>query len=167
MEAQQPASLPTQSAPTPLAPPTGSSGSRRQAVVRMVRAWWKRPRYRAAAIVVVLLLVVGGYFIMRASEPKQAAVKLPPMAYVKITAQGFSPQSITVAANTDVVWVDQDPAPHLPAADPYPTHASLPSLTAPRALGKSQSYSYMFSSTGTYHYHDDLNPLLTGEVIVK
>jgi plastocyanin len=91
----------------------------------------------------------------------------PATAVVEITSSGFMPQTIAVKPNTNVVWVNEDVMPHLPAADPYPTHANLPSLVAPRALGKKETYSYLFTKAGTVHYHDDLHPTLTGEVEVR
>lgn len=117
--------------------------------------------------IAAVVLVIGGYLLVHSLRATQTAVKLPPTYYVSITAQGFSPQSITVAPGTDVVWVDKDPAPHLPAADPFPSHSSLPSLVAPRALGQGQSYNFHFTQAGTYHYHDDLHPMLSGEVVVQ
>lgn len=49
-------------------------------------------------------------------------------AVVEITPSGFLPQTIAVNPNTEVIWVNEDVMPHLPAADPYPSHSELPSL---------------------------------------
>lgn len=92
--------------------------------------------------------------------------KPPAMAVIEITTSGFVPSTLRVQANTDVVWVNEDSAPHMPAADPYPSHSSLPALVAPRALGQKETYSFLFTKPGTVHYHDDLVPTWTGTVEV-
>lgn len=89
------------------------------------------------------------------------------VAVIEITPTGFVPSTLNVQPNTNVVWINEDVNPHLPAADPYPTHASLPNLVAPRALGQKETYTFKVSKPETIHYHDDVNPTLAGTIVVE
>lgn len=142
-------------------------------IAAKVRAWRRRltPRHisvslmlmGAAVLVFSLVFWVAYWFAPSAVPPARQY----PVAVVQITPQGFSPQSLSVAPGTKVVWVNTDSRPHLVAADPYPTHAELPALVAPRALGQRETYSFIFTKPRTVHYHDDLNPTLGGVIIVR
>jgi plastocyanin len=123
-------------------------------------------------IVLVVLIVVGAVLLVHHDNGKSKGSshggKTPPtMAAIEITPNGFMPATLSISPNTDVVWINEDAAPHLPAADPYPTHRSLPALVAPRALGQKETYSFLFTKSGTVHYHDDIHPTWTGTVVVR
>src|SRR5579859_5220171 len=81
----------------------------------------------------------------------------PTEAVISITANGFSPETISVAPGTVVSFTNLDTAPHLIASDPYPNNNLLPSLISP-ALLKDESYAFIFDKVGTFTYHDNLNP---------
>jgi len=98
---------------------------------------------------------------------KPSSTSPPAIAVIEITPSGFLPSTLSVNPNTNVVWVNEDVAPHLPAADPYPTHGSMPSLVPSRALGQHESYTFKVTHPETIHYHDDLQPTLTGTVVVR
>ncbi|MBW3538538.1 cupredoxin domain-containing protein, partial [Candidatus Parcubacteria bacterium] len=86
---------------------------------------------------------------------------------VTITDQGFVPATVQVPAGSRVTWTNSDAAAHQVAADPHPTHDSLPGLQS-IALGKGGSFSHTFDAPGTYTYHDHQNPLkFRGTVVVE
>lgn len=123
----------------------------------------------AGSVLVITVLVIAlnstGSSKTTPSSPATNQPKLE--AVVEITKTGFLPSSLIVHPNTMIVWVNTDTAPHLVAADPYPTHASLKSLVAPSALGEKETYSYLVTKKAIIHYHDDLHPQLTGNITVK
>lgn len=135
----------------------------------------KRRLILSGLLVVLVLLGIGlfGLGLMSHSTTKhtttvsQGQAPAAAVTVVQITPSGFLPDTIAVNANTKVVWVNEDVMPHLPAADPYPSHTSLPNFVAPRALGQRETYSYLFTKSETIHYHDDLNPTVTGTVEVR
>lgn len=118
-------------------------------------------------IVVLVLIDLLWWAPWHHQAPKPQPVARPAVAVIEITPSGFVPSTLTVNPNTDVVWVNEDVAPHLPAADPYPSHSSLPSLVPSRALGQHESYTYRVTHPETIHYHDDLQPTLIGTVVVR
>ena len=134
---------------------------------------WRRHKFLTVVSGLILLVViVCGIVILNLNQSAGGTnakhqTSPPAIAVVEITPSGFVPSTISVAANSEVVWVNEDVMPHLPAADPYPTHSSLPSLVAPRALGQKETYSFLFTKAATLHYHDDINPTLVGTVVVR
>lgn len=123
-----------------------------------------------AGVVVLILLIVGLLVWMpwqKTTTKTVTTTSRPVVAVVEITSAGFLPGTLNVHPNTEIVWVNEDVAPHLPAADPYPTHASLPSLVAPRALGQKETYCFKVSKAETIRYHDDLNPTMVGTIVVE
>ena len=71
----------------------------------------------------------------------------------------FSPKELTVAVGTTVKWVNHDDIPHL-VVEKKTTFRS-------KALDTDDSYSYTFTSAGTFDYFCALHPHMVGQVIVK
>lgn len=119
-----------------------------------------------------LLIVLGGVWFFsnsRPSKPSQpAAVNLSSeVAKVDIKANQFISGTIKIKPGTTVTWTNKDTKPHRIAADPHPAHDSSPGLLSDD-LNKGDSYSYVFEKTGTFTYHDELQPFkLHGTVIVS
>lgn len=86
---------------------------------------------------------------------------------VSITSTGFSPQVLTVSAGTTVTFVNNDSVGHWPAANPHPTHTSLPGFDALAEVPPGGTYSYTFTEAGTFSYHCHLNPGFVGKIIVE
>jgi plastocyanin len=53
------------------------------------------------------------------------------------------------------------------ASDPYPTNSNYPAFNAGKAVGKGGTYTFIFTKTGTWTYHNDLNPSRRASVIVN
>ena len=80
-------------------------------------------------------------------------------AVVNIDNFTFSPKPLTVAVGTTVKWVNHDDIPH--------TVANKDKLFRSKALDTDDSYSYTFTSAGTFDYFCGLHPYMVGQVIVK
>lgn len=139
-------------------------------------------------IVVVLVLIVGGWYL---TKPKQQAPEAPQPTpapattegaapspasegammkkeanLVKITSSGFSPQTLTIKLGDSVTWENDDSENHTVNSAPHPTHTAYPSLNL-GVIKPGDQKSLTFPTTGTYKYHDHLNPSLTGSVTVE
>jgi plastocyanin len=77
----------------------------------------------------------------------------------------FDPSNITIRTNDTVVWLNKDSIARQISSDPHPDHSDLPDL-ASGTLGVSQTYSYKFTQSGTFKYHEESLPTSTGSVIV-
>lgn len=83
-------------------------------------------------------------------------------AKITITANNLVPQTITVAKNQQITFVNTDSKSHQIISD------NLSDNIDSDTLNTGDTYSYTFENTGTYQIHDRLNPLkIKGTVIVK
>jgi plastocyanin len=71
----------------------------------------------------------------------------------------FSPKELTIAVGTTVKWVNHDDIPH--------TIVEKKTTFRSKALDTDDSYSFRFTSAGTFDYFCGLHPHMVGQVIVK
>ena len=94
---------------------------------------------------------------------------------VVMTDSGFEPKTVTIRAGEIVVWVNKGTQFRWPASDFHPVHADYPekggcigsAFDACNVVKPGENFSFTFKRTGTWSYHDHLNPIFTGRVIVK
>jgi amicyanin len=96
-----------------------------------------------------------------------AAVVLPghaqtaaPVSAVSIDNFTFTPPSLTVKAGTTVTWINKDDIPHGIAS-------SNNAFTKSKALDTDDSYSFTFTTPGTYQYFCYVHPHMTGMIVVQ
>jgi amicyanin len=96
-----------------------------------------------------------------------AAVVLPghaqtaaPVSAVSIDNFTFTPPSLTVRAGTTVTWINKDDIPHGIAS-------SNNAFTKSKALDTDDSYSFTFTTPGTYQYFCYVHPHMTGTIVVQ
>jgi plastocyanin len=72
----------------------------------------------------------------------------------------FGPQTLTVKAGTTVTWTNKDDIPHgIASADS--------AFTKSRALDTDDSYSFTFTTPGTYQYFCYIHPHMVGTIVVE
>jgi plastocyanin len=71
----------------------------------------------------------------------------------------FSPKELTIAVGTTVKWVNHDDIPH--------TIVEKKTTFRSKALDTDDSYSFTFTSAGTFDYFCGLHPHMVGQVVVK
>ena len=76
---------------------------------------------------------------------------------VEIKDFAFNPSIINIKAGTVVTWTNQDTAKHT---------VKLDEIESP-SLAKGQSWSYSFTTPGTYNYICGLHPSMQGKIIVE
>jgi amicyanin len=100
-----------------------------------------------------------------ATATLMAAVVLPgwadnaPLA-VSIDNFTFTPPSLTVKAGTTVTWTNKDDIPHGIAS-------SGNAFAKSPALDTDQSYSFTFTTPGTYQYFCYIHPHMVGTIVVE
>jgi amicyanin len=101
-----------------------------------------------------------------ASAPLVAAIVLPvwaqniPAAAVSIDNFTFNPPSLTVKAGTTVTWTNKDDIPHGIAS-------SGNAFTRSKALDTNDSFSFTFTTPGTYQYFCYIHPHMVGTIVVE
>ena len=96
-----------------------------------------------------------------------AAVVLPGWAdtanqasAVSIDNFTFGPQTLTVKAGTTVTWTNKGDIPHGIASDNN-------AFAKSKALDTDDSYSFTFTTPGTYQYFCYVHPFMKGTVVVE
>lgn len=117
----------------------------------------------AAAIIGIIAIII---LMIRSNNPPVSGDEKPQVAYISITDQGFVPAELKITRGMSVVWRNETTAPHQIASNPYPERSDLPGLNAQNHLLPQSEYSYTFAETGTFGYHDYLNPTINGMVTV-
>lgn len=118
---------------------------------------------KGLAVIVVLIVAVSAVLVVQNSKQTSAT----PIASVQITGNAFSPSTIRIKKNQSVTWTNGDTTTHKVASDPYPSQTILPGLDS-SVLNQNDAYTFTFEKTGTYTYHDALNPTaFRGTVIVE
>ncbi len=85
---------------------------------------------------------------------------------ITLTSQGFSPSTLTVSKGAKVVWVNNSGSTASINSNPHPTHTDYPLLNLGQVTD-GESVELTFPKSGTYGYHNHLNPTETGTVIVE
>jgi amicyanin len=70
----------------------------------------------------------------------------------------FNPKEVTVKAGTTVTWTNNDDIPHT-VADPQKFRS--------KALDTGDTYSFTFTTPGSYDYFCSLHPHMTGRIVVE
>ena len=96
--------------------------------------------------------LAGGVMVARAQTT--------PVMAVSIDNFTFNPQTLTVKAGTMVTWTNKDDIPHGIAATGNAFKRSA-------AMDTDDSYSFTFTTPGTYQYFCYIHPHMTGTIVVE
>lgn len=132
----------------------------------------KKPKRIFVVLIVIVVLLMVGWFLIRQGTSSRFTQIIPqpviPQAQVTINSTGFLPQTLLIKKGTQVTWINTDKKSHQVVSDPHPVHSQLPALNETKPITSNSSYSYIFSTSGTFTYHDEQNPLkFKGTVVVN
>ena len=126
-------------------------------------------------IALVIVILIAGIFITSSKSdiPNSSQsietneIPTPPKILdVSLTNNGFVPKTITINKGETVSWINKSNEDGTVNSDPHPTHNLYKFLN----LGEfppGSTVQAIFSETGTFTYHNHLNPSQKGTVIVK
>jgi plastocyanin len=89
----------------------------------------------------------------------QAAAPAGKVVEVKVDNFSFSPQTITIAPGTTVIWTNRDDIPHTVVSDEK--------VFKSKVLDTDEKFSYTFDKAGSFPYFCSVHPKMTGKVIVQ
>jgi plastocyanin len=112
---------------------------------------------RALVVALVLGPVMGAMLALGAVAAQDATKK--DANEITIDNFTFTPKELTVPVGTTVKWVNHDDIPH--------TIVEKKTTFRSKALDTDDSYSFTFTSAGTFDYFCGLHPHMVGQVIVK
>jgi plastocyanin len=84
----------------------------------------------------------------------------PSSPLITIDNFSFGPAIVTVAAGTEVTWVNRDDIPHMIVSEDRSTFKSA-------ALDTDDKFSFTFAKPGTYTYFCSIHPKMTAKVVVQ
>lgn len=79
---------------------------------------------------------------------------------IKITPEGYQPESVTVDQNSVVIFLNEDTKDHWPASNPHPTHDLYPEFDPKAPIKPGGSWVFGPKKPGEWKYHDHLFPHL-------
>lgn len=102
------------------------------------------------------------------------------MIIIHIDEEGFVPDTISIEVGTEVVFENVGIEDHWPASNYHPSHTvydgtsidehcfseNNSSFDACRSIKSGETWSFVFTKSGTHKYHDHLWPHLTGQIVV-
>lgn len=105
----------------------------------------------------VFLAAFGGY-----GAVQQVAAAFPPTGPDKVNIQflEYRPASLEVPVGTTVTWTNNDQTAHTVTED------AKGGFVSP-VLSPGDSFTHTFDKAGKVTYHDDIQPYILGEVVVK
>ena len=129
-----------------------------QILIRQLRFAAARLGFNRGLVVALLLGPAIGAMLALGTVAAQDATKKDANE-ITIDNFTFTPKELTVAVGTTVKWVNHDDIPH--------TVVEKKTTFRSKALDTDDSYSFTFTSAGTFDYFCGLHPHMVGQVIVK
>ena len=117
------------------------------------------------AVLILLLIGVTALVNDEAKTNEPASASASKVSSIQITAIGFEPAAIKVKRGTKIIWTNSDKSAHQVVSNPHPLHTSLAELKS-EILNHQQSYEYTADKTGSFNYHDEIDPTRNGQLEV-
>ncbi|MFE7274912.1 plastocyanin/azurin family copper-binding protein [Streptomyces sp. NPDC057623] len=115
----------------------------------------RAPRRAVQGAVLALSVLLGLLFVVPGGQAAAATYR------VAMSGYAFSPATLTVTAGSTVTWTNQDTAPHdvKTTSGPAAIHSPM--------LNKGGSWSFTFTTPGTYAYYCTVHPNMTARIVVQ
>jgi plastocyanin len=126
-------------------------------------------RLAAVAFAVVMSVSIAACSSSASPTPNAVAATPTPAApgaaatpanMILISNFAFSPATMTVAVGTKVTWMNQDSATHTVVSDDGKTFQS-------GGIAQGQTYSFTFTTAGTFAYHCSVHPQMKATITVQ
>ncbi len=118
-----------------------------------------------AGLIVVVVFLAG--FLLFGKQKTTTSSKTETVNtknLVMYSNSGFLPETLTIKSGETATFKNETSGAMWVASNPHPVHTDF-SVFDQKSVG--DTYSFSFSSSGTYKYHNHRNPRATGTVIVK
>lgn len=96
-----------------------------------------------------------------------AAAHGDPGEVIHMTDEGFEPERVEIEAGDTVIFENKDIEGHWPASDDHPMHDEYPDFDPKEEIEAGEEWSFTFEEPGDWGFHDHMNPLSAGEVVVR
>lgn len=110
----------------------------------------------------VLHIIREDFGFMQSSSKTQVAREYQ----VVLTQSGFKPEETVLRSGDSIVFTSEVDEPFWPASDLHPSHTLYAAFDPKTPIEKGSSWKFTFTEAGSWKYHDHLNPLRKGVVVV-
>jgi plastocyanin len=117
----------------------------------------KENTFPNSKLIVSILLIVAIFSLTNSCSKSSSST--PGANAVLIQGMAFNPLTITVALGTSVTWTNKDAVAH--------TVTSNTGIFDSGSISTNGTFSYTFSTVGTFPYHCTVHPYMTATVIVQ
>lgn len=141
-------------------------------------SYGKRPLWQWILIYVIAAIIIYGliyYFVFArkagynaatSSTQSQTTTTAQQQNTVTLTQNGWEPGTLTIKAGETVTWVNKSGEDATVNSNPHPTHTDYAPLNL-GSLSNNNSLSLQFPKSGTYGYHNHLNPSEAATIVVQ
>ncbi len=124
----------------------------------MMRIW------KPLLVFLTLFILVSLSFWFHGQKKEKAQTGNVIIEYDSI--KGYSPDRVIVRKGTKVTFKNLSGKDFWPASDFYPTNTNYPELNSRGNIKDMHSWDFTFDTVGVWGYHDDLNPINKGTIVV-
>lgn len=103
----------------------------------------------------------------KTNTPINVPVAQPTSHTVTYTETGFSPATLTIKNGDTVTFKNNSARTFWPASNDHPSHTIYPEFDPKQTIAAGSSWSFTFTKTGSWKYHDHRAANLGGVVIVQ
>ncbi|HQN89715.1 MAG TPA: cupredoxin domain-containing protein [Methanoregulaceae archaeon] len=130
-----------------------------------------QPKKPYGAILLLILVISIGFVGCTGYQQSPGPATTPPTQVpgtttVTIQNFAFSPPELTVSQGATVTWVNKDAADHQIVSDASGADA-VGNLFKSPILPKDGSFTFTFTTPGTYPYHCSIHPSMKGSITVQ
>lgn len=116
-------------------------------------------------------LAVVGFFALNGGSGGGLSLTSSPKvhsgeAIVKMTEDGFIPDTLYITQGTTVKFVNEDQYGHWPASDLHPSHTIYSEFDPRRVIKPGETYEFTFERVGEWGMHDHIAPYIVGKIVV-
>jgi plastocyanin len=103
---------------------------------------------------------------------KTTSSKIIPAATIVYSDEGyqtseFTPSIVTIRQGQTVLFINSTKEKMWIASDPHPSHSGYPGFDQKTSVGPGGTYQFTFQEIGKWGFHNHLNPVRGGRIIVK
>ena len=120
-------------------------------------------------LAVAIIILLGGFFLSKNNQSPATTTSTDSAesSVVIYSNSGYSPANLIVKVGDTVNFKNQSGKSMWVASAPHPTHTDYPEFDAKKGVAMGESYMFTFTKTGTWRYHDHLNPTSFGAIVVE
>ena len=124
----------------------------------------------------IIFVIILGLFLFKSKSSVKSPVAvqkfytnkdiLPNDTLIRITDDGFVPSNVTIKNGSRIAWINESKSYSWPASDPHPTHGGYSGFDPEEPFSTGEIWTFTFSKSGSWSFHDHLNPGRRGVVKV-